>query len=374
MRRLRILLSGMIAGTPRQGGATWAVLQYALGFRRLGHDVLLVEPVAEDGLTAAVPYFRLVVREFELEDSAALLVNGSHRTVGVSYEELRRRAGAADLLVNISGMLRDPGLVGSQPIRIYLDLDPAFNQLWHEAGIDVGLAGHTHYATVGQALGRAGCDVPTCGVDWLRTLPPVLLERWPLAERLEHDALTTVGNWRGYGSIEAGGVRYGQKAHALRPLYPLPGLSRETFVLGLSIHDDEKRDVAALREHGWHLVDPDTAAGTPARYQRFVQGSRGEIGLAKEGYVVSRCGWFSDRSACYLASGRPVLAQETGLDGALPVGAGLLTFGSLEEAVGRVGELRRDYARHAAAARALAEEHLDSDRVLTRLTQAVGAT
>lgn len=374
MRRLRILLSGMVAGDPHQGGATWAVLQYALGFRKLGHDVMLVEPVTADAVAAAAPYFRAVAGEFELEKSAALLVDGSHRTVGVPYEELRRSAAAADILVNVSGMLRDPDLAGAPPVRLYLDLDPAFNQLWHDAeGIDVGLGGHTHYATVGQSLGRADCRVPTCGVDWLQTLPPVVLERWPVADRVEHDAFTTVANWRAYGSIEVAGVRYGQKAHSLRPLYPLPGLSGETFVLGLAISAEERHDLAALRKHGWRLIASEAAAGTPARYQRFVRGSRAELGLAKEGYVASRCGWFSDRSACYLASGRPVLAQETGLDGAVPVGAGLLTFGSLDEALDRIHELRRDYAPHAAAARALAEEYLDSDRVLTRLVDLVGA-
>jgi hypothetical protein len=370
VRRLRILLSGMIAGDPGQGGATWAVLQYILGLRRLGHDVLLVEPVPELGKPSR--YFTGVCRAFDLGGAAALLAGS--RTVGVSYERLRRFAAEADLLINVSGMLQDEELARRPPIRVYLDLDPAFNQLWDAVeGIDVGLAGHTHYATVGQAIGSDRCRVPTCGVDWLRTLPPVVLERWPVADGIQHDALTTVGNWRAYGSIEADGVRYGQKAHALRPLYPLPRRTGASFLLGLAIHRDERRDLDALERNGWRLLEPRLAAGTPARYHRFVQGSRAEFGLAKEGYVVSGCGWFGDRSACYLASGRPVLAQDTGIDGALPSGAGLLTFASLDEAVDRVGVLARDYARHARAARAIAEEYLDSDRVLTRLLTAVGA-
>ena len=374
MKRLRILLSGMIAGTPRQGGATWAVLQYVLGFRRLGHEVCLVEPVGEEALADAEPYFREVAREFELEGSAALVARGSRATIGMPYADVRRWAKYADLLVNVSGMLADEELVSAAPIRLYLDLDPAFNQLWCATeGIDVGLDGHTHYATVGQALGRNGCAVPTCGVDWIPTLPPVVLERWPVAGPVEHDGLTTVGNWRSYASIEYGGVRYGQKAHSLRPLFALPRLSGETFLLGLAIHPDERADLEALEENGWLLLDAEAVAGTPERYRRFVQGSRAELGLAKEGYVVSRCGWFSDRSACYLASGRPVLAQDTGLGDALPTGEGLLTFSTLEEAVAGIDKLRRDYPRHARTARAIAEEHLDSDKVLTRSLEAVGA-
>jgi hypothetical protein len=375
MRKLRVLVSGMLAGDPGQGGATWAVLQYVLGLRRLGHEVLVVEPVKGEALGAVVRYFAAVCRAFDLQGTAALLVEGTHRTLGVPYETIRRHARTAELLVNVSGMLRDRDLAAQPPVRLYLDLDPAFNQLWYAVdGIDVGFAGHTHHATVGQSIGRGDCGIPSCGFEWISTLPPVVLEHWPVAGAIERDALTTVANWRAYGSIEVEGVRYGQKAHALRPLYRLPRLSGEAFELGLSIHPEERDDVAALREHGWRLVSPAEAAGTPARYRRFVQGSRGEFGLAKEGYVVSACGWFSDRSACYLASGRPVVAQETGLADAVPSGNGLLTFRSLDEAVERILELARDYARHARAARALAEEFLDSDRVLTRLLDAVGVT
>jgi hypothetical protein len=372
VKRLRILLSGMVAGMPRQGGATWAVIQYVLGFRRLGHEVCLIEPVGRDALPDATPYFREVAREFRLEGSGALLEPGSRKTIGLSYDELRRRACSADLLVNVSGMLRDQELVRPAPVRLYLDLDPAFNQLWCAHGIDVGLGGHTHYATVGQAIGRGDCSVPTCGVEWIPTLPPVVLEHWPVAGRVEHDGMTTVGNWRAYGSVEHEGVRYGQKAHSLRPLRELPRLSGETFLLGIAIHPDERADLEMLAATGWVLLDAEAVAGTPGTYRRFVQGSRAEFGLVKEGYVVSRCGWFSDRSACYLASGRPVLAQDTGLGDALATGRGILTFSTLAEAVAGIEELRRDYPGHSRAARAFAEQHLDSDKVLGRLLEAVG--
>jgi hypothetical protein len=140
-------------------------------------------------MAAAARCFDDLCRDFELDGSAALLVAGTRRTVGVPYEELRRRAASADVLINVSGMLRDEELAQPPPIRVYLDLDPAFNQLWHAVeGIDVGFAGHSHYATVGQSIGRDGCRVPTCGLDWLRTLPPVVLESWPLAEGIARRA------------------------------------------------------------------------------------------------------------------------------------------------------------------------------------------
>jgi hypothetical protein len=366
---VRILLSGSIAGAPGQGGATWAIVQYALGFKRLGHEVTLIEPVAA-ATPAVVDYFEDVVEAFELD--AALLPAGTRETVGLAYERVVDRAGRANVLVNVSGLLREEDLRRA-PIQLYVDLDPAFNQLWDEQGIDVGFEGHTHFATVGQAVGQPDCGVPTRGHHWIPTLPPVVLERWPAADAVERDALTTVGNWRGYGSIERDGIHYGQRAHSLRRFLDLPERTGERFELALAIHPDERDDLAGLRDHGWQLVDPVRAAGTPDAYADFVRGSKGELGIAKSGYVVSGSGWFSDRSACYLASGRPVIAQETGFSEFLPTGLGLFAFTSADDVVAAVNELRRDYSKHARGARALAEEHFDSDRVLTRLLEAVGA-
>jgi hypothetical protein len=383
-RKLTILLSGMVAGDPHQGGATWAVLQYLLGLARLGHEVYLVEPVRAEALRPAgglladsdsAAYFRQVVADFGLAGRAALLLAGTDQTVGLPHDALRQVARRADLLLNISGMLTDPDLTSRIPLRVYLDLDPAFNQLWHAAqGIDMRFAGHTHFVTVGLALGQPECPVPTCGLAWVPTVQPVVLEHWPVAGPVAHDALTTVGNWRGYGSVEYQGVFYGQKAHSLRDLVALPTRTAEKFLLALAIHPGEARDLEALARNGWALADPVRVAGTPADYRRFLQGSKGELGIAKSGYVASRCGWFSDRSACYLASGRPVLAQETGFSRFLPVGEGLFAFQTADDVLAAVEALNRDYARHRRAARALAEEFFDSDRVLARLLGRLGVT
>jgi hypothetical protein len=382
--KLTILFSGMIAGVPHQGGFTWGVLQYLLGLKRLGHDVYFVEPVHEAALRPAdaplahsinAAYFRRVVADFGLEGASALVVAGTHQTVGLSYERLREVARRSDALFNVAGMLTDEELTESIPLRVYVDLDPAFTQLWHaEEGIDMRFAGHNRFVTVGQAIGRPGCDVPTCGLAWIPTLQPVVLEHWPAAGRVTHDALTTVANWRGYGSIEHGGVFYGQKAHSLRKFITLPTLTEEDFVLALAIHPEEGKDLAALRANGWRLIDPARVAHTPTGYRRFVQGSKAEFGIAKSGYVASRCGWFSDRGACYLASGRPVIAQETGFSSFLPTGAGLFAFETAEEVLAGIEAINGDYERHARAARALTEEHFDSDKVLGRLLRRVGAT
>jgi hypothetical protein len=372
--RLRILFSGMVAGDPEQGGASWAVLQYVLGLRALGHEVCLVEPV--DRLEPrSVDYFSKLARDFDLDGHAALLVRETAEACGVPRRELIRFAHSADVLFNVSGMLRDEELVGPPPLRVYLDLDPAFNQLWYAAEqIDMGFDLHNRFATVGLELGEPGCPVPTCDRGWVKTLPPVFLPRWEVAERIDADAYTTVANWRGYGSIAWRGKRYGQKAHSLRKLVELPALTGERLVPALAIDAGETDDLIALRKHGWELADSREVAGTPQRYATFVRGSKGELGIAKEGYVESRCGWFSDRSACYLASGRPVVAQETGFSRHLPVGEGLFSFETAEQAAAAMEEIAADYERHRHAARALAVAELDSAVVLERLLDRLGAS
>jgi hypothetical protein len=378
----------MIAADPGQGGATWAMLQYVLGLRRLGHEVFFVEPVAAKAVRpkgAALAdsenarYFKSVGDEFGLRDHAALLLAGTRTTFGLSYEELQRIAARTDLLLNISGMLTDESLISKISVRAYLDLDPAFNQLWHEVQkIDMRFAGHTHHVTIGQNIGgekskiQIDCRVPTCGLNWLKTFQPVVLEHWPVARDIKHDALTTIANWRGYGSIDWNGVNYGQKVHSLRQFMSLPTQTKEKFLLALAIHADEKKDLAALRENHWHLLDPATVAHTPSAYAEFVRGSKAEFGIAKSGYVNSRCGWFSDRSVCYLASGRPVIAQDCGSRNLLPTGEGLFAFDTSDDVLAAIDAMNSDYARHAKRARDIAVEFFDSDKVLKRLVELVG--
>ncbi len=373
----------MIAADPLQGGATWAVLQYLLGLRRLGHEMNFIEPIRESALRPAgggladsenAAYFRAVVADFGLEGRAALLLAGTEETVGLTHAELRAVAGRTDVLLNVSGMLEDAALLEPIRTRVYLDLDPAFIQLWHSAhGIDMRFAAHTHFVTVGRGIGTADCPIPTCGLEWIPTFQPVVLDEWPVAVRIERDALTTIANWRGYGSVEHEGRHYGQKAHSLRQFFALPKLCAEKFSPALAIHPGEEQDLAALAENGWNVLDPAEVAGTPHDYRRFIQGSKAEFGIAKTGYVHSRSGWFSDRSACYLASGRPVIAQETGFSRELPAGEGLFAFETMDEIIAAIEAMNSDYARHARAARSVAEEYFASGKVLTRLLSEVGA-
>jgi hypothetical protein len=365
---LNIVVSGMIAADPFQGGATWSILQYVLGLRVLGHRVLLIEPVPPTSLlpkgvsltdSQQAAYFRKIVVDFGLTDDAVLLLAQSQETVGLDYRSVQQRAMKADLLINVSGMLTDESLLEHIPIRAYLDLDPAFVQCWHAQGLDMRFSVHTHFITVGQNIGSDQCPVPTCGISWIKTFQPIVLDQWPRADRLIYDGLTTIANWRGYGSVENQGVVYGQKAHSLRQFFQVPMETKEKFMVALAIHPEEVSDLTSLKQNNWQLLDPMHVAGSPHSYREFIQGSKAEFGIAKSGYALSNCGWFSDRSVCYLASGRPVIAMDTGFRDCLPLGEGLLAFATGTDILNAIDIINRNYEKHRRAARDLAEEYFE---------------
>jgi hypothetical protein len=357
-----------VAAVPYQGGAAWAVAQWVLGLRRLGHEAVLIEQVPAEGFAAAAPRFIALTQEFELDGRAALVTGDGATSAGMTWAELTRAVTGADLLFNISGLLTHPGLLAACRRRAFLDLDPAFTQLWQDAEhVDMGFDRHDLFVTIGQRIGQPGCPIPTCGRDWIPTPQPIVLERWPLASTGADWGMTTVGHWRSYGSIHHAGVHYGQKAHSVRALIDLPGRCLKPIEPALAIHPDERDDLAALRHHGWRLADPLAVAATPGAYRDFIGRSWAELGLAKLGYAASRCGWFSDRSICYLARGRPVIAQDTGFGSWLSTGAGLFAFTTADQAAAAIENVRSDYPAHRRAARALAEDVFDSDRVLAGL-------
>jgi hypothetical protein len=366
---LRIVIAGRLAAAPGQGGAAWAVLQWVLGFASLGHQVFLVEPLMAPSRRQR-RYFRDVVRRFELGRSAAILDRG--RWLGVAGDSVQRAVEQADILVNLSGVAARHDFIEKIPVRVYVDLDPGFTQLWHLSDIDVGLEGHTHFATVGQQIGTQPCPIPDLGKSWVHVLPPVALEYWPATAPPARERFTTVANWRTYGSASYQGVVLRDKVHSFRRFVNLPSDARIRMEVALTIAAGDEGDRRWLLTGGWRVLDARRVAGSPDSYQRFIQRSSAEIGIAKSGYVTGRTGWVSDRSAAYLATGRPVLMQDSGFQ-LHESGRGLLTFSDIGTAIDEAKRLRRDYRMHCGAARAFAEEHLAADVSLRRLLKAVGA-
>jgi hypothetical protein len=376
-----IVIAGSLAQRPRAGGHSWVFLHYLLGFRRLGWDVLFLdwlEPAMCGGRverSTNAAYARSVMERFGLGGDFSLLDRSSGQAAaGLPREEILRRARGSTFLLNVMGYLDDEEILAAVPRRVFLDIDPGFGQMWRELGLADPFRGHDDFVTIGENIGRPGCSIPTCELRWITTRPPVVLEHWPRGNG-HNGSFTSVVTWRGpFDSVEYGGVTYGLRVHEFRKYLQLPLRSGRRFELALDIHADDSRDLARLEENGWRLVDPVLAAGDPDRYRAYLAGSLGELMVAKGIYVEARSGWFSDRSACYLACGRPVLAQDSEIRDLYPVGEGLLTFGTLDEALHGVDSICGDYDRHASAARAIAEEHFDSDKVLTRLLDGLEAT
>jgi hypothetical protein len=379
-----LVIAGALAQKPRIAGHTWVLLQYLLGFRRLGWGTLFVdylEPsLCVDGAGRScdldssdnLRYVLDVVRTFGLEQDYSLTDPEGKSLIGMPRSRLLERVKHSAFLLNIMGYLRDEEVLGLASRRIFLDIDPGFGQFWDKLGLHRPFAGYDVHVTIGLNIGRPDCTIPTCGLDWIVTSQPVVLEWWPLSHILG-ESFTTIASWRGaYGPLEFQGRSYGLRVHQFRRFVDLPVLTGRPFELALAIHPAETRDLALLSGKGWSLVDPQMAAGDPLSYRSYIGRSLAEFSVAKDLYVQTRGGWISDRSLCYLASGKPVLAQETGFSRHYPTGEGLLAYSTLEEAVAGVEEIARRPDRHARAARALAEEYFDSDKVLGRLLQQLG--
>jgi hypothetical protein len=252
---------------------------------------------------------------------------------------------------------------------VFLDIDPGFGQMWRELRQADIFAGHDDFVTIGLNIGSTDCMVPTCGLKWINTVQPIVLEHWPVMPVASEGPVTTIASWRGpFGPIEYHGKTYGLRVHEFRKFLELPRLTGVPFEVALDIHPADSADIEKLKINGWRQADPRVVAKDPASYQHYIAQSRAEFMVAKNLYVQTRGGWFSDRSTCYLASGRPVLAQDTGIR-SIPTGDGLLTFSNLEEAVSGVESIQQNYAHHCRAARTIAENHFDSDKVLGRLLE-----
>ena len=379
-----VVVSGAIANKPFNGGEAWVRLNWVLGLQRLGCEVVFVEQLhagggaepptadAQSQRSQQVQYYQQIMRQFQLHRSAALIDNHGNSLWGIGQTELQAVGKTAALLVNISGHLTWEPLKKAIPIKAYVDLDPGFTQFWHTQGtLGPQLEGHDYYYTVGENIGASDCAIPTGGLAWRPVRQPVVLDEWPVVEPNYPWRFTTIGSWRGsYGPVQVGEKTYGLKVHEFRRFIELPRLISQPCELALDIHPAEESDLRRLRENGWQLVDPKAVAGDPQRYRRYVQQSGAEFSVAQGIYVDTHSGWFSDRTVRYLASGKPVLVQDTGFARHLPVGEGLLAFRTLDEAVAGARSIAADYGRHSRAARRIAEDYFDSNKVLgTMLTQ-----
>jgi len=389
---LRIVVLGALAQMPFAGVA-WQVLHYLEGFRRLGHDVSYVEDtgnwpydpdlevVTDDATGAARRLGELLAAHGFADRWAFRNAARPDELWGMCATGLAERLGAADVLVNLSGatVLGDAHL--DIPIRIYLETDPVTPQieiaLGHNFTVDL-LAAHTHHFTFGELIGTPGCSVPVGGFTYRPTRQPVVLDWWAPADtsgpapgaRLR---CTTIASWeQRHKDISWRGETYTwSKSAEFEKLLGVPSQVDATLELALAL--DEEAPLARLRAAGFVVGPARQLSADPHAYRAYIRGSGAEFTAAKDQNVRLRSGWFSDRTATYLAAGRPAVVQDTGFDAVLPTGEGLLSFRTPDEAVAALREVAGDPACHASAALAIARQHFDAATVLSRLLRDAGA-
>jgi hypothetical protein len=381
--RLRVVVLGYVVRGPL-GGLAWHHLQYVLGLSALGHDVHFLEdsddyPSCSDPSTGAMTVdpsygLRFAGRCFDrlgLGDRWAYHDAHAGRWHGPAATRIVDACHRADVVLNLSGVNPLRPWCMQAPARVLVDTDPVFTQVRHlqDPAARRRAQDHTAFFSFGENFGLPGCSTPDDGLPWRPTRQPVVLDAWPVTPGPTRGMFTAVMQWDSYRAPTHEGRRYGMKSDSFEPYWDLPRRAGPQFELALGSASAPRQK---LRDAGWAVRDPLGVTRNPWAYQEYLRGSRAEFGVAKHGYVSTWSGWFSERSAAYLASGRPVVVQDTGFSDRLPAGRGLLAFSTPEEAVVAVESVNGDYDAHCRAARALAEEHFDARKVLPRLLETLG--
>jgi hypothetical protein len=381
---MRIIVTGLV-GQFAFGGVAWDYLQYVEGFRRLGHDVFYLEDTENwpydsakqtytEDCTSNVAYLRAIMQRFGLDGRWIYRNCPDSSYHGMTETEARDICAHTDLFVNVSGCAWLRPEYRAIPKKIFIDSDPMFTQVSlinPKPRVLERVRAHDYHFSFAENIGQTDCLIPSVDFHWLPTRQPIILDWWPVQSVPPRNIFTTVMNWISYKPVEHAGTTWGQKSEEMERFIELPQHTTQKLELACSQHTHQPPPVEKLRQLGWTIVDTDTCVPDPWKYRDYLASSKGEWSVAKEGYVKSRSGWFSCRSACYLALGRPCVLQDTGWSKIYPTGNGLIAFGNMEEAVAGLEAVSSDYAAHCRQARNVAEEMFDASRVLTDLLRQV---
>lgn len=372
---LKIICSGYLVRYPL-GGLSWHHLQYLIGFQKMGHDVFFFENYGwadscydpQKNIMTSDPeyginYIYNLLKLYGLENSWSYLAEDGS-AYGISREHLTQLCNECDVYFNLSNINWIPELEYCKR-RVLVDTDPIFTQI-EEFGMGGAFSRYHKLFTYGENVHKAGCRMPTGGEKWLPTRQPVVTDSWRVEEGNEKNPFTTVMNWSTFGDKEYKGKIYGQKDREFKPFFSLPLETGEKMGMAVNAPADVRR---RLRKGGWQLKNPRKVTRDPWTYQNYLVNSRAEFCVAKHAYVTTQSGWFSDRSAAYLASGRPVIIQDTGFSRFLPCGSGLLSFRKPSEVFEAIKKVNENYRTHCNAARALVEEYFHSTKVLSELLE-----
>lgn len=387
-----VVSSYEIANFPDGGGHFWVYMQYIQGLRRAGCDVYWLEefrpgygPAEDrgefrpgpdpDADERAVATFFERARGFGLEGRVLLYVTASDGTPkwsGVSAAQAEAAVRSADLMLNFHYAI-SPTLHSWARRTALMDIDPGLLQLWMSTG-QLSVPRHDRYFSIGETVGTPRALFPDCGLQWIHSPPPVCLELWPTASHTSCEAFTTVSGWwsgRWIKVVENGEevLLENTKRAAFLPFVDLPRLTSQPLELALDLADSDADVRRMLEEHQWRVRHGREVARTPEAYQAYIQRSRGEWSAAKPSCVRFQNAWVSDRTLCYLASGKPAVVQDTGQSTFLPDGEGLFRFKTLAEAAAALEAVNADYERHCRAARQLAVSYFDAKKIVTRILE-----
>jgi len=382
MKPLRIIVVGTLASNPYAGMA-WMHMQIAEGLRRLGHDVYYFEttsawpydPIRQEIVgdsDYALPYLARIAESFGLRDHWAYRRSYSDKEwFGLSRSKAEDLLAHADAVLNIAGAtkLRDEGLKVGR--LVYYGTDPVLDELAFANGdksTRLFIEEHDDIITYGENIGRPDCPIPPLPGLCARTRQPVLLDLWQSGPPLR-GAFTTVSNWKqdGHDIVFQGETYYWSKHYEFMKILGLPQLVHSPIELAMGLAYLQPDTLNVLESNGWRLADAQAFSLDPWSYRDYVQASRGEFTVAKDQNVRLRSGWFSERSACYLAAGRPVITQDTGFGTVLPTGEGLFAFNTMKDILTAFEAINADYERHSKAARAIAEQYFRAETVLAKL-------
>lgn len=377
----KIVVAGYMIRYP-VAGMQFAFFHYVLGLHRLGHSIVYIEesgwphscydPYTQtysDDPTIGLRSVESLMKTYGVRGKVCYVNRDSGTSYGAEWKEVKEMLSSADLLLNIGGVSWLPEFLLA-PRRIWIDLDPFFTQIGQ-----FGREGREHYHayyTYGTNIGRPECTIPDDGIDWQPTVPPVVSDIWQsevsrrdIAEPSFTAPFTTIANWSAYGTTDYEGETYGQKDEEFLRLIQLPKHISQEIELALSGAD---ADVwAMLQANGWSLRDGSEVSRDMSTYQAYITQSRGEFSTAKNAYVKTWSGWFSDRTVSYLAAARPVIIQDTGYRNQQLSNVGIVTFSSLEEAVAGIEAVNSDFETHSREARKLADSIFGYQVVLPRL-------
>ncbi len=383
--RPTIIVCGILFWYPL-AGVTYQFLHYLIGLRQLGYDPYYIEdsarwpynptlgestPDARPNIDRVAP----VLNAYGLADRWAFRGRYEH---GCCYGLTEARLDAiykqADAILNVTGAQEfyDQHLLC--PRRVYVETDPVEAQIRVHQGVEPviqTLDSHTHHFTFGENLGRSDCGLPAERFNWLPTRQPVVLDLWPPLPATAQSRYNTIATWKNKGKdIEFNGeMYYWSKDREFEKFINLPRQRPGPFEI--ATHPDPA-SATRLRDHGWHLTDPVHISSDMHRYREYIRHSRGEFTVAKDQNIRLRSGWFSDRSACYLASGRPVINQDTAFGVNLPTGHGLFAFSTMDDILAAIDAIESDYPGHCDAARQIAQEYFAAGKVLKPIMDTIG--